>query len=381
MIKKLVLILSLFIPLSCSEKKEEEVEPFRLEATSFSDLSGFENEDFYKVKAVFLKNCQVIENTSKEFIGEGEAKIKVADYKKLCLAARDVPSSEFKEFIKQNFVPYKVFYEGSATGKFTSYYEAEIRASYNPDAKYKYAIYGLPQDLVEVNLRDFDAALPAQKIVGRVVANKLVPYYTRAEIHQNGVNAPTILWGDSDIDIYIMQIQGSAVAKLPDGTEVRISYAGNNGRQFKGIGSILLSKGLLPSGQASMGGIKKWLKANPDLAIDNMNENERYIFHRLSTAEGPIGAYGLPLSAGRSLAVDKHFIPLGSMLWLETTDPDKNAINKIVFAQDIGGAIKGGVRGDYFWGSGGDDVLDKAGRMNSSGRYFLLLPKNSENNQ
>ena len=177
-----------------------------------------------------------------------------------------------------------------------------------------------------------------------------------------------------------MQIQGSAVAQMEDGSKIRIGYADNNGRQFKGIGSILLEEKLIKPGQASMGKIKKWLKENPEKAVAPMNKNERYVFHRLINSEGPIGAQGVSLTAGRSLAVDRKYIPLGALLWLETNGPDKEEIHKLVIAQDIGGAIKGGVRGDYFWGSGDDDVLEKAGKMHAKGKYYILLPKDAKVN-
>ena len=186
------------------------------------------------------------------------------------------------------------------------------------------------------------------------------------------------MWADDEVDVYIMQIQGSAVALQPDGSKVRIAYAANNGHPFKGIGSILLSKGLLSPSQVSMGSIKQWLKDNPGLAKANMDENPRYIFHKLGNPEGPMGALGVPLSAGRSLAVDTDYVPLGALLWLETSSYDNKPLNRLVVAQDIGGAIKGAVRGDYFYGSGGDDILEAAGRMNSSGRYFVLIPKHYE---
>lgn len=218
--------------------------------------------------------------------------------------------------------------------------------------------------------------MPSRRLVGRVEGQKLVPYYTRREIVSGTFDAPVILWADSYVDIYVMQIQGSAVARLDDGSDVRIGFADTNGREFKGIGSILLENKLIPPGQASMGNIKRWLKENAAAALDHMNDNKRYVFHRLVEAEGPIGALGVPLTAGRSLAVDKRYIPLGVPLWLETTGPHHEKIEKLVMAQDIGGAIKGGVRGDYFWGSGDDSVLELAGKMNSKGRYFILLPKN-----
>ena len=177
------------------------------------------------------------------------------------------------------------------------------------------------------------------------------------------------------VDIFLMQIQGSAVAVLDDGSSVRVKYADNNGHNFVGIGSVLLKKGLLKPGHASMDKIRDWLKQNPDMAKINMAENPRFIFHNISDADGPIGALGVSLTAGRSLAVDNSFVPLGSLLWLETTGPDKEKIEKLVIAQDIGGAIKGVVRGDYFWGHG-ESALLSAGKMNSTGKYYILLPKN-----
>lgn len=380
--KYVFLTLLLLVLSACSEEKTPPaaISDLRLEPVSFADLKGFEVDDMSPAYEAFRRSCAVIAGQKGEFLGGGQASIKINrhDYLAACAAAEKITPAGFKAFIKQYFRPYRVVYKDSSEGRFTAYYEAEIKASLTPDSRYKYPVYGRPDDLVEVNLKDFDSALPAKKIIGRVQEGKLVPYYTRAEINRQGVNAPVILWADSAVDLYIMQIQGSAVALLPDGQRLRVAFAESNGRPFKGIGSILLQKGLLAPGQASMGSIKKWLKANPALARPNMDENQRYIFHRLGNPEGPVGALGVPLTAGRSLAVDKSFVPLGALLWLETSAPDKSPLNRLVLAQDIGGAIKGAVRGDYFWGSGGDDVLELAGKMNSAGRYFVLLPATQE---
>jgi len=161
---------------------------------------------------------------------------------------------------------------------------------------------------------------------------------------------------------------------LDDGRLVRVSYADNNGHRFVGIGGLLLKKGLLKPGEVSMDKISDWLKNNPEIAEVNMNENPRFIFHQISNADGPLGALGVPLTAGRSLAVDTEFIPLASLIWLETTEPSGKPLEKIVTAQDIGAAIKGAVRGDYFWGHGHQALLE-AGKMNATGRYYILLPR------
>ena len=377
MMKNFVFILCLmFVLCSCSDKQEHQ--GIKIEQTTFSALKGFDNDDMLTAYGAFIKGCQKIATKQGEFLADSVIKINLEDYQYACQKAASVLPADFKNFVKANFTPYLVKFNGSSEGKFTSYYESELKASLVKDNTYKYPVYGRPYDLVEADLKDFDATLPAKKLIGRVENGVFVPYYTRAEINRRNLDAPVILWADSYIDIYIMQIQGSAVAHMSDGSQIRIAYAQNNGHPFKGIGSILLQKGLLEKGQASMGSIKKWLKDNPDLAQSNMDENNRYIFHQLGNPEGPVGALGVPLTAGRSLAVDKSFVPLGALLWLETSAPNKQELNKLVFAQDIGSAINGAIRGDYFWGSGGDDILELAGKMNAKGQYFILVPNKKE---
>lgn len=374
-------LMALFL-ISCEEKKEEKISepesPLQLEKASFSDLKNWENDDISQAIKAFEKSCGKILLTNREYLGNSEIKIPTEAYKKICKELNAVSPQNYKNFISENFTPYLVKYEGSAEGKFTSYYESALNASFTKSEKYKYPVYGRPNDMIEINLHDFDSSLPDKHFVGRVKDRNFVPYYTRAEINSKKMDAPVILWADDYVDVYVMQIQGSAVAQLDDGNQIRIGYEENNGRNFKGIGSILLQKGLLKPGEASMGNIKKWLKKNIDSAIVHMDDNERYVFHRLVNAEGPIGAQGVPLTAGRSLAVDKSFIPLGSLLWLETTGPNNEKIERLIVAQDIGGAIKGAVRGDYFWGSGGDDVLELAGKMHAKGQYYILLPNSVE---
>lgn len=370
------LIFSFLMLASCGEKETVRVkDDLKCKPYEFSQISGWKDDNLEDAFHAFELTCDRLKNRKEEFLGDAEIKIKTADFLNIC---RNKPSDsrDFKPFIEKNFKPCLVVFEGKDEGKFTSYYEAEIKASKVKTPRYNVPIYGKPNDLIEFNPKDFDKSLPSKRLVGRIDNNKLVPYYKRSDIVKNGVNAPVILWSDSYVDVYVMQIQGSAVADLDDGSKVRIGFADTNGREFKGIGSILLENGLIKPGQASMGKIKKWLKENHQTAKKYLNENQRYVFHRLSNAEGPIGALGIPLTAGRSLAVDKKFIPLGALLWLETSGPNREKIEKLVIAQDIGGAIKGPIRGDYFWGSGGDDVLELAGKMNAKGRYFILLPKN-----
>ncbi len=372
----LFILLFLFV-ISCSPKQDSG--DIQLKKTTYNQLKGFHADDMISAHQAFLKSCEIVKKTKGEFLSAHAAiKISLKDYVNICNKAQNIAETDFALFVKQNFTPYLVLYKGSSEGKFTSYYESQINASYIKDDKYKYPVYGRPYDLVEVNLQDFDKSLPDKKILGRVEGEKLIPYYTREQIFNNGINAPVILWADSYVDVYIMQIQGSALADMSDGSKIRISFNESNGLPFKGIGSILLQKGLIKSGEASMEKIKIWLNENSELALKNMNENKRYIFHRLGNPDGPMGAQGVPLTAGRSMAVDRSFIPLGALLWLETTHPDTGDINRLILAQDVGSAIKGGVRGDYFWGSGGDEILSLAGKMNSKGQYYILIPNPME---
>ncbi|MBR2299735.1 MAG: murein transglycosylase A [Alphaproteobacteria bacterium] len=374
--KKFGLLFLIFLMLGCMLKKNAtHKDGLSLKQVSFSDLQGFENDKISEISNAFRLSCESVKKNPK-MLEKSEIKIKPEAYLKVCekfdklkLKNDDV----LKAFFKTNFTPYIVCYNGQTQGKFTSYYEAELKASKTKHGKYQYPIYGKPKDLIEINLKDFDESLPDKRILGRVEGAKLVPYFTREQIEKAGINAPVILWGDDKVDIFLMQIQGSAVALLDDGTSVRVSYADNNGHRFVGIGGLLLKKGLLKQGEVSMDKIRDWLKNNPEIADVNMNENPRFIFHKISDAKGPIGAMGVPLTAGRSLAVDTNFVPLGSLLWLDTVEPSGKPLQKTVAAQDIGAAIKGAVRGDYFWGHG-EEALLEAGRMNASGKYYILMP-------
>ncbi len=384
--------MTVFLLAGCPSRQEKQplpaertaAEKVELTPVSFNELENWQDDDLTQFVDVFAATCAKIRQLKTPRLADSQIKIKTADYQEICrrFDAEGISDGQgLRIFFETYFTPYLVQGNGNADGKFTSYYEAEIRASRQRHGKYRYPVYGKPHDLIEINLRDFDPDLPDTRLVGRVSGQKMLPYYTRADIEKAPFNAPVLLWGDSAVDIHIMQIQGSAIARLDDGSQVRIGYADNNGRRFKGIGSILLDKGLLEAGKADMMSIKKWLEENPQQAAAIMQENERYIFHRLMTTPGPVGAFGIPLTAGRSLAVDRRYIPLGAVLWLSTTTPDRRPLNKMVAAQDIGSAIKGAVRGDYFWGSGGDEILNSAGRMNSSGHYYIFLPRENVSNE
>ncbi|MBQ7659286.1 MAG: MltA domain-containing protein [Alphaproteobacteria bacterium] len=375
---RLLPFLLVFFVFACKmeEKPRQPDVSLVLQKKSFADIENFEKDRFFEIGGAFEKSCKAIRQKPALF-SSSQIKVDAKKMSAICAKFETLSKKDNKsvrKFIVQNFEPYLIYANGSTFGKFTAYYEAELKASKTKHGKYQYPIYGKPNDLVEINLKDFDESLPNKRILGRVENNRLIPYFTRSEIENAGIDAPVILWGDDKVDIFLMQIQGSAVALLDDGTTVRVSYADNNGHRFVGIGSILLQKGLLQKGEASMDKIRDWLKQNPQIADVNMKENPRFIFHKISGQSGPVGALGVPLTEGRSLAVDTDYIPLGSLLFLNTTSPNGKPLQKLVAAQDIGAAIKGPIRGDYFWGHG-ETALLQAGKMNAQGELYILLPR------
>ena len=386
--KILILLLVIFLS-ACPQKKEEKqkesiVSKVELLPIPFSQIVDWNEDNFAEFIPVFENNCKRILNLKSEWLGNSEIKIKTESYKQICeeFEKQNLQTNDaFKTFIENNFEPYLVTDNGNPEGKFTSYYESRINASFQKNETYKYPVYGKPENLIEINLQDFDESLPNKKFFGMVSDQKMVPYHDRKTIETQNIGAPVLMWADSLVDIHIMQIQGSAVAYMDNGEKVRVGYAANNGLPFKGIGRILLENKVLPPEKINMIEIKKWLNENPEEAEKFMQVNRRYIFHKIINESGPLGAFGVPLQAGRCLAVDKSIVPLGSLLWVATNDAEKNQINKLVAAQDVGSAIKGIVRGDYFWGSGDDDVLAKAGSMNSKGIYYIFLPKGNSDEQ
>lgn len=390
MTKKIFYFLAVLLLASCGEKEEkeqpvqmpEEVEVSALKVTpeSFANLADWTKDNVNEAVEAFKLSCPKILQENGEYLGLSRIKVLTAAYQEACRVLPMYKPEQYREFLEKNFIPYAISYNGNFGGQFTSYYEVMFRASRYKRPEFAYPVYGRPADMLEVNLQDFDKSLPKKQLVGRLVGQKLVPYYTRKEINNPALHlrAPALLYVSTPIDSFIAQIQGSALAVLDDGSYQRLAYAGNNGWPFKGIGSILLENKVLAKNELNMIRIKQWLNENSHKAEQYMNENPRYVFHRLVNSNGPLGAQGVALTAGRSLAVDPDYIPLGSLLWLETSYPDKGKLGKLVVAQDVGSAIKGPIRGDYFWGSGGDEVLRLAGSMNSGGRYYLLVPKNAE---
>jgi membrane-bound lytic murein transglycosylase A len=230
-------------------------------------------------------------------------------------------------------------------------------------------------------LGSFADDLKGRRIAGRVSNGNLVPYYDRSEIEHGALQGKRaeLLYLADPVDAFFLQIQGSGRVTLPNGGLVRVTYAGQNGRPYVPIGRVLSASGDIPADQVSMQSIRAWLNAHPDHAADVMNQNPSYVFFRelpnSNQSEGPPGALGVPLTPGRSIAVDRGFIPLGAPVWIDTTDPlDGSALQRLMVAQDLGGAIRGAVRADLFFGWD-KQAAERAGKMRQKGQEYVLLPK------
>ncbi|MBR1605930.1 MAG: MltA domain-containing protein [Alphaproteobacteria bacterium] len=365
------------------QAEETSASALTLRPVEFKELKNWYRDDFIKALPAIKSSCEQILRENNTYMSNSEIQIPTKAYQQACkrLLNSDISTTaELRYFLDKIFAPYLILDKNKADGKFTAYYESSIEVSRTQSDRYPYPIYDRPQDLIEMNLGEFDSRYPNHKIYGRINKDKtkFIPYYTRAEIENMELPASVVLWAKDLVDLNIMQIQGSAIARLENGERVRLSFAGHNGRPFTGIGSILIAEGLIDKNHASMSEIRKWLKLHPDIAKKELSKNERYVFHKIASSPAPVGAHNVPLTAKRSLAVDKQYIPLGAILWLETTTPNKEPFEQLMVAQDVGGAIKGIVRGDIYWGSGDEDVLAEAGRMNTTGQYYILLPKTME---
>ena len=363
-----------FLLAACAPVPEQANFPqIALKQVSFDDLRGFSDDRLVQAVPALAHSCRKI-NT-----GQAQSKwaklrhslpARAADWRAACAAFVQRPPGDetaLRQWITGHFVPYAVTSNGTHDGVFTGYFEVTLNGSYHQSDRYRYPLYPVPDDLVKTPQ------------IGRIVDGRLVPYFDRQAIDAGAVTTAPLLWADDPVDVFFLHIQGSGRVNLPDGQTTRVGWAASNGRAFRGIGRILIDGGYLPPEQAAMHQVRHWLRTHPDKARTLMQGNKRFIFFREIADDGPLGALSVPLTPGRSLAVDPAFIPLGAPLWLETTFPATAArahepLRRLMVAQDTGTAITGPLRGDFYWGSG-EDALTIAGGMKQQGRYFLLLPK------
>lgn len=338
-----------------------------LQPAAWSDLPGWPADDLRPAFEAFRTSCLSLE--------------KQASWRPVCADARGlaVEGADLRAWFEARLRPWQLVNpDGSREGLVTGYYEPVLKGSRAPRKPYVHPVFGPPEDMVTVELADLYPELKHMRLRGRIEGRKLVPYWSRAEwAQQEGRRASdAILWLDDALDFFFMQIQGSGQVLLDDGSRLRLGYADQNGHPYRSIGRWLIDQGELQSGQASMQGIKAWARANPQRVQELMNANPSLVFFRELSAEGsgPPGAMGLPLTPERSIAVDPRSVPLGAPVFLDTTWPDDpRPLRRLMVAQDTGGAIRGVVRADFYWGSG-PEAGALAGRMKQTGRMWVLMP-------
>lgn len=345
----------LLVLAACVSAPPRAPETVQLTRAAFTDLPGWNDAGQDAARAAFRASCAVLAKKPDDAAMGAAYAGRVADWRQACAAP------DGADFFARNFTPYRV----AGEGLFTGYYVPEIAASRTRHGPYQTPVYGLPPDLVRADLGLFDAKLKGEHISGRVQGHALVPYADRAAIETAGLDAPVLFWAADPVAFFFLQIQGSGVIALDDGTRTAIAYAGENGRAYTAIGRTLIARGELARADVSLQAIRAWLLAHPDQAAEVMRSNASYVFFREGGAQGSQGTALTPLG---SLAVDLRQHALGVPMYV-AADP----VHALLVAQDTGGAIRGPVRGDVFFGAG-EEAEARAGAMKAQGQLYVLLP-------
>ncbi|MCB1056274.1 MAG: murein transglycosylase A [Acidobacteria bacterium] len=356
-----------------------------LSPTTFDQLPGWGEDDVSKALPPLLDSCGRLRGLSPDQpFGPDGVDGTVGDWQRLCRQAAKVP--------KEDAEAVRLFFEGwtrpwlaadheRSEGLFTGYYEPTLQGSRRRHGRYDVPLYRRPPELVSLDLGKFRQTLRGQRLAGKVISGELVPFADRAGIDAGSLagRGLELAWVDDPIAAFFLHIQGSGRIELAEGGSLRVGYAGQNGHAYVAIGRELVERGALGLDEVSLQTIREWLHGHPDVAPEILRANPSYVFFRELSERGPVGAQGLVLEPGRSLAVDRSFHALGVPMWLDTTLPGTDPgspgtpFRRLLVAQDTGGAIRGPVRGDVFWGPG--EVAEEiAGRMRQAGRLWLLLP-------
>jgi membrane-bound lytic murein transglycosylase A len=358
----------------CPEPKPEPPTPpeeprGRIARVDWNALPGWRDDELPNALQAFIKGCDPL--------------AKKPAWQQACAAAFVTPMDRqsVAAFFIKHFDPYQIVSatDDSPNGLVTGYYEPLLQGSRTPTKRFRYPVYGQPQDLLTIDLSSVYPDLKHRRLRGRIEGNKVVPYYPRADIDngQEPLRGLEIAWVDDAVDLFFLQIQGSGQIQLENGERMRVGYADQNGHPFRSLGGVLIRRGEMKLENASMQGIKEWARRNPKRIQEFMNTNPSYVFFRELPRDlsGPLGSLGVPLTPERSLAVDPRVVPLGAPVYLSTTYPNSpTPLNRLMVAQDTGGAIAGAVRADFYWGFG-DEAGQLAGRMKQTGNMWVLLPK------
>ncbi|MBL8697490.1 MAG: murein transglycosylase A [Alphaproteobacteria bacterium] len=349
------------------------------EVQDFATLPGWTLDPLDGVAAATRRSCErIVGLPAGQALGPAVYG-KAGDWRAACAGLLQAEAeAAIRTAFETAFLPVALADGDQAAGLFTGYFEPELRGSRLRGGSYQTPILAPPSDLVSVDLGLFRESWRGERLAGRVVEGRLRPYDTRTQIEDGSLDrtAKVIAWVDDPVDAFFLHIQGSGRILLADGGTLRVGFAGQNGHPYVPIGRVLVERGALAREQVSMQSIRRWLADNPAAAAELMRTNPSYVFFREIAGDGPLGSEGVALTPGRSLAVDRSQVALGVPVWLEADDPLEpgRRIRRLLVAQDTGGAIRGIVRGDVYWGSG-MLAAERAGRMRSQGRYWVLLPR------
>jgi membrane-bound lytic murein transglycosylase A len=347
--------------------------PLTLTRAEFRDLPGWAAADPSPALLAFRRSCQTLKaKPDREPMGSYGGTL--ADWRTPCAAAESTLPAHARAFFERWFAPVAITAGRVKEGRFTGYYEPEIKASRSRKGRFQTPVYGKPDDLITVDLGAFRPALAGERTAGRLNGNRLVPYAARSEIAAHGLKAAAVLfYTDDPIELFFLHIQGSGRVTFDDGSTARVAYAAQNGQPYTAIGKTLIARGV-PKDGMSLQVIRAWLNSHPKDATAVMNTDASYVFF----AEEPVGdrqlgakgAQGVSLTPKASLAVDTREHALGTPFYVAGPAP----LGRLMVAQDIGGAIRGVVRGDVYFGFG-SEAEAQAGTMNQPGRLYALLPK------
>lgn len=338
-----------------------------LEAASWETLEGWGEDDQSLALGPFLMSCRVLRNRP--------------GWEGVCAEALNVPAGDpaaVRAFFESRFIPYRVRNpDGSDAGTITGYYVPDLRGSRVQSERFPYPVYGVPDDLLVIDLRSVYPDLGNYRLRGRLEGRRVVPYHDRSTIDGDGqpLKGKEICYVEDPVELFFLHIQGTGRVSLEEGGRIMVHYADQNGHPYRSIGKLLLDRGAMTRDQMSMQNIQAWAAANPGETRALLGENPSYVFFREGRGDGePTGALGVPLTSERSIAIDPRTVPLGAPVFLSTTRPVvSEPMRRLMVAQDTGGAIKGAVRADFFWGIG-DAAGHFAGRMKHKGRMWVLLP-------
>jgi len=384
---KPALLLAALLLSACAPTRQEAPPPALSPTTApvfipatFDDLPGWKSDKVLEAKPALLRSCEkILRKGPDDKMGEW---MKAGDWQPFCrdlMLQPDKDEAGFRSLLATQLRPYALTNNGDDTGLFTGYYEASLRGSRLPGGNYTTPLYKRPPELVTVDLGLFREEWKGQRTAGYVENGRLRPFDDRTKIAEGSLanRGLELLWLDDEVDAFFAQIQGSARVKLSDGKETRIGFDAQNGYSYTAIGRELVKEGEIKKEDVSMDSIRAWLITHPAQAKAIMNRNQSYVFFReIPLNAGPQGAEGTLLTAGRSLAVDPRYTAYGTPVWLDAESPLGGRLQRLLVAQDTGGAITGPVRGDVFWGYG-KEAEKAAGNMKSKGRYFVLLPKSA----